>query len=152
MKILQVIRSVDTKGGGPIEGLMQQGQQLTERGHQVETLSLDAPGIDLDPRLQDRAVHLLGPAKLGYGYAPRLAGWLREHAQEYDCIVIHGMWQYHGYCAAKVCRALGVPYVVFLHGMLDPWFNKRYPLKKLKKWLYWPWARSEEHTSELQSH
>ena len=32
------------------------------------------------------------------------------------------------------------PYVVFPHGMLDPWFKRRYPLKHLKKWLYWPWA------------
>jgi len=24
--------------------------------------------------------------------------------------------------------------------MLDPWFHRRYPLKRLKKWLYWPWA------------
>jgi glycosyltransferase involved in cell wall biosynthesis len=24
--------------------------------------------------------------------------------------------------------------------MLDPWFKRRYPLKHLKKWLYWPWA------------
>lgn len=24
--------------------------------------------------------------------------------------------------------------------MLDPWFGKRYPLKHLKKWLYWPWG------------
>ncbi len=24
--------------------------------------------------------------------------------------------------------------------MLDPWFKKTYPLKHLKKWLYWPWA------------
>jgi glycosyltransferase involved in cell wall biosynthesis len=24
--------------------------------------------------------------------------------------------------------------------MLDPWFKKKYPLKHLKKWLYWPWA------------
>ncbi len=26
------------------------------------------------------------------------------------------------------------------HGMLDPWFKRTYPLKHLKKWLYWPWA------------
>jgi glycosyltransferase involved in cell wall biosynthesis len=32
------------------------------------------------------------------------------------------------------------PYFVFPHGMLDPWFKRRYPLKHLKKWLYWPWA------------
>ena len=24
--------------------------------------------------------------------------------------------------------------------MLDPWFKRRYPLKHLKKLLYWPWA------------
>jgi glycosyltransferase involved in cell wall biosynthesis len=24
--------------------------------------------------------------------------------------------------------------------MLDPWFKKRYPMKHLKKWMYWPWA------------
>jgi glycosyltransferase involved in cell wall biosynthesis len=24
--------------------------------------------------------------------------------------------------------------------MLDPWFKKEYPLKHLKKWMYWPWA------------
>jgi glycosyltransferase involved in cell wall biosynthesis len=24
--------------------------------------------------------------------------------------------------------------------MLDPWFKRTYPLKHLKKWLFWPWA------------
>ena len=24
--------------------------------------------------------------------------------------------------------------------MLDPWFKETFPLKHLKKWLYWPWA------------
>jgi glycosyltransferase involved in cell wall biosynthesis len=33
-----------------------------------------------------------------------------------------------------------VPYFVFTHGMLDPWFKRHYPLKHLKKWLYWPWG------------
>src|SRR4029077_8805359 len=31
-------------------------------------------------------------------------------------------------------------YFVFPHGMLDPWFNRTYPLKHFKKLLYWPWA------------
>ena len=30
--------------------------------------------------------------------------------------------------------------MVYTHGMLDPWFKRRYPLKHLKKMLYWPWA------------
>jgi glycosyltransferase involved in cell wall biosynthesis len=31
-------------------------------------------------------------------------------------------------------------YFVFTHGMLDPWSKRRYPIKHIKKWLYWPWA------------
>ncbi|MEB0151131.1 glycosyltransferase, partial [Pseudomonas sp. CCC2.2] len=33
-----------------------------------------------------------------------------------------------------------IPYFIFTHGMLDPWFKKNYPLKHLKKWLYWTWG------------
>jgi glycosyltransferase involved in cell wall biosynthesis len=33
-----------------------------------------------------------------------------------------------------------IPYYVFPHGMLDPWFKKTFPLKHVKKWFYWPWA------------
>jgi glycosyltransferase involved in cell wall biosynthesis len=30
-----------------------------------------------------------------------------------------------------------VPYAVFPHGMLDPYFKRRFPAKHAKKWLYW---------------
>ena len=31
----------------------------------------------------------------------------------------------------------GIPYFVFTHGALDPWFKKEYPLKQIKKQVYW---------------
>ncbi len=31
-----------------------------------------------------------------------------------------------------------VPYFVFAHGALDLWFRQQYPLKYLKKCIYWP--------------
>ena len=40
-------------------------------------------------------------------------------------------------------RSLKVPYFVFPHGMLDPWFKAYYPLKHLKKLVYWHLA--EKH-------
>lgn len=140
MKILQIISSLNPEGGGPVEGLIQQGKVMVRHGHDVQTLSLDVPGAPADERLRSSAVYQLGPGYLGYGFTPRLEPWLREHGAEFDVIIVHGMWQYHGYCVAKVARQLGLRYVVFLHGMLDPWFARRYPLKHLKKWLYWPWA------------
>ena len=140
MKILQIISSIDPKGGGPIEGLIQQGEQMMAAGHQVSTASLDPPGMEVGPKLDQRHVYLLGPAHGSYGYSIYLEPWLRTHGASFDIIIVHGMWQYHGFCVHKVARSLGLRYVIFLHGMLDPWFAREYPLKHLKKWLYWPWA------------
>jgi glycosyltransferase involved in cell wall biosynthesis len=140
MKILQVIGTLESTAGGPVEGLIQQGVQMSARGHDVYTVCLDQPGTALDKRIASQAVYLLGPRVGGYAFAARLEPWLREHGAYFDVIIVHGLWQYPGYCVAKVARELGLKYVVFLHGMLDPWFAREFPLKHLKKWLYWPWA------------
>ncbi|HEU4459531.1 MAG TPA: glycosyltransferase [Methylibium sp.] len=139
MRLLHVLPSVDPRGGGPIEGVRQRGRCLQRRGHAVELLSLDAP--DAVAADADLPVHALGPSSLGsYRYNRRLVPWLREHASRYDAVIVHGLWNYHAFGAWRALRASAVPYYVFVHGMLDPWFKRRYPLKHLKKWLYWPWA------------
>jgi len=51
--------------------------------------------------------------------------------------VVHGLWQHPGVAARRALRAAGVPYFVYPHGMLDPWFRHEYPLKHAKKCLYW---------------
>ena len=56
------------------------------------------------------------------------------------CIVAHGLWQWPSYRAWINYRKYKIPYFVFPHGMLDPWFKKSYPLKHLKKQAYW-WLR-----------
>jgi glycosyltransferase involved in cell wall biosynthesis len=139
MKILHVISSVNPEGGGPIEGVKQFGRVLTDAGHRVEIASLDpvnAPFMDQCPL----PVHALGPGKSSYGYTGRFTSWLKENKGHYDAVVVNGIWQYHSFGAWRVLCQSSTPYVVFPHGMLDPWFKKRYPLKHLKKWLYWPWA------------
>ena len=139
MKILHVISSVNPSGGGPVEGIKQLGMTLTTAGHRVEVTSLDrpdAPFLDQFPL----ALHALGPTKLGYAYASRLVPWLRANRSQYDAVVVNGIWQYHSFGAWRALRNSSTPYVLFTHGMLDPWFKKRYPLKHLKKWMYWPWA------------
>ena len=140
MNILQVIPTLNPAAGGPVEGLIQQGIEMIRHGHCVQTVCLDSPGLQVDKRLASTAVYMLGPSYLGYAYSPRLEPWLREYAHKFDVLIIHGMWTFHSFCVAKVARQLNIPYVVFLHGMLDPWFARQYPRKHLKKWLYWPWA------------
>ena len=139
MRILDLISSVNPEGGGPIEVLKQTAAVAARRGVTVEVATLDAPEATW---LRDfpLPVHAFGPAQWKYSYAPRLLRWLRTHAQRYDAVVVHGLWQYHGFAARQALRRTSTPYYVFTHGMLDPWFRRTYPLKHLKKWLYWPWA------------
>jgi glycosyltransferase involved in cell wall biosynthesis len=139
MNILHVISSANPVGGGPIEGVKQLGAILTGAGHRVEVASLDPP----DARYLKECslpVHPLGPPTSHYAFSSRFIPWLRANRSHYDAVVVNGIWQYHSFGTWCVLRNSETPYVLFTHGMLDPWFKKQYPLKHLKKWMYWPWA------------
>jgi glycosyltransferase involved in cell wall biosynthesis len=139
MKILRSIHTLNPAVGGPIESVKQSSLVLASRGHDVEIVSLDAP---TDPWIRESslAVHALGPGRGNYGYAPPFASWIRERHAQYEAVIIHGIWQYSSLGVWRALRGTTTPYFVFPHGMLDPWFKRTYPLKHLKKLLYWPWA------------
>ena len=122
------------EGGGPAEGVRLLAGVYRQLGHSVEIATLDPPGsatADLD-----MPVHTLGRRSRGYGFWPALRPWLRQNAHRFDGTIVDGLWQFHGFAALRELRGL-YPYVVFPHGMLDPWFNRTYPLKVLKKRPYW---------------
>ncbi len=139
MKILQILPSLDPVGGGPIEGVRNQGYYLSEHGHHVEILTLDDPAEDFlnnTPLI----IHAVGPAKGKYAYCSALVPWLKKNVRRFDRVIINGIWQYHSFGTWRVLRSSNIPYYVYTHGMLDPWFKQTYPLKHIKKWLYWPWT------------
>ena len=78
----------------------------------------------------------MGPTRATFGYAPKLLKWLEANRDRFDGVMVNGLWQYCSYAAWKVFAGK-IPYVVFPHGMLDPYFKRRFPLKHLKKWMYW---------------
>jgi glycosyltransferase involved in cell wall biosynthesis len=132
---------MDPRGGGPAEGVRQLCLAAVRTGHDVEVVALDAPEVPWASEGFCCPLHLLGPTHFGiYMYSPRLAPWLRENLGRFEAVIVDGLWQYHGFAAWRATRLTGTPYFVFTHGMLDPWFRREYPLKHLKKWLYWPWA------------
>ena len=139
LKILRLIHSLDPRGGGPAEGFRQISPHLAELGVFSTVASLDPPN---SPWLFNEDLKLigLGPVFGGYGYRRKLSCDIRSLALDYDCVIIHGLWQYHALATWRALRGSGVPYFVYPHGMLDPWFKRTYPLKHLKKWCYWLWA------------
>jgi len=139
MRILHCIRSVNPLGGGPIEGIKQLAAVNVAAGHEVEIVSLDSPNDSYIAGC-GVTVYALGTTNIGYGYARRYVPWLQRHAKTYDAVIVNGIWQYSSFGVWRALHGSATPWFVFPHGMLDPWFKQRYPLKHLKKWLYWPWA------------
>jgi len=131
--------TLDPNAGGPREGVCREGVFLEELGHTVSIVTLDDPESSF---LQDVpvAVIALGPSVGAYRYNAKLVPWLRNHAPEYDAVVVNGLWQYQSLGTWRALSEMGTPHYIVVHGMLDPWFKHEYPLKHLKKWPYWPWA------------
>ena len=139
LKILNVIRSVDPAGGGPIEGICQITPHLEALGAITTVASLDSTAAPWLEQLPATGMGL-GPVSGGYGYRRGLPQRLRALALEHDVVIVHGLWQYHAFATWRALHGSGIPYFVYPHGMLDPWFKHTYLLKHLKKLAYWPWA------------
>jgi glycosyltransferase involved in cell wall biosynthesis len=134
--ILHLIRTLDPERGGPVTFVKQVAAVHAATGVRVAILTLDRNERHW---LTDLPVSVLecAPSRGKYGYNPSLEARLVELAGTFDTILVHGLWQFHGLCAMRVSARIGVPYFVFPHGMLDSWFRRSYPLKHLKKQLYW---------------
>ncbi len=134
MRILHIIGTLSPEAGGPTESvrvLLSYGPI----GYTGEVVTLDDPKA---PYLQkiDFPVHALGPTRTKYGFNSKLLPWLKANRSRFDGVVVNGLWQYCGYAAWRALAG-NTPYVVFTHGMLDPYFKHAFPLKHVKKWLYW---------------
>lgn len=136
LKILRVISTVNPQAGGPINGLLNSTELLITKGHLVEVLALDDPESSWIETFR-YPVHTFKGKLASLQYNRQFSMWLSEHVTDYDVVIIHGLWQYHSYKTAQKCVEFNVPYVSFVHGMLDPWFNRENRLKQLKKSLYW---------------
>lgn len=133
MKILHILADADPAKGGVTEGVLRLGEGYRELGHEQHLLTLDAPD---DPWLADCSspVFARGRRSEAKRFWPGQAiDWLRVHAAEYDGIVVDGLWNAATLAARMVLPGSGVPYAVFPHGMLDPWFGKIQPRKEWVK-------------------
>ena len=137
MKIIHVIPSISVHSGGPIEGVVQLSSILSSLGHEVTVVSCGSSAVDSPLFHPSVKVLLLGPSYLKYKFSFNLIPWLKDNLHNYDAAIINGLWQFPGLALFIASLNNKIPYFVFTHGMLDPWFKKRYPLKHLKKLIYW---------------
>lgn len=146
MRILHIIGSADPATGGPIEGVLRQNEAMQLLGGTREIVSLDHPSAAFLRDFPIR-VHALGLYRRGrrrsyipwvrYGYNPKFSKWLTRNVSNYDCIVVNGLWNYSARAASTALARVDVPYFVYTHGMMDPWFRNEYPLKHIAKQISW---------------
>ncbi|WP_456313305.1 glycosyltransferase [Pseudomonas shirazensis] len=136
MKILHVITSMNPKRGGVCQVLRNLNPYLIKKGIDVEIVSLDNEHDDFG--IHDNCVtHKIGYGKTSYQYQPKLIQWLNNNVSKFDCVIVHGLWQYPNYALNKSIELLKkqhkkVPKVFIMpHGMLDPYFQKA-PERKWK--------------------
>lgn len=134
MRILHVIGTLNPEAGGPSESVRVL-LGFGPIGYIGEAVTLDDPTAPFLKQF-DFPIHALGPTSTTYGFNDKLLPWLEKNRHRFDGVVVNGLWQYCGFAAWRALAGK-TPYVVFTHGMLDPYFKKAYPLKHLKKWLYW---------------
>ena len=146
-RILHIIKTVDPRGGGPIEGILRLRSVAEKHGNlfEQEIVTVDSP---FEPFLVDYPVkvHVTGnqtlpaiiPGRLRkYGDCRGLGPWIRQNAHRFDCAIVHGLWNCANLGALLGLRGGTLPYFVYSHGMLDPWFAEHYPVKNRFKQLSW---------------
>ncbi len=133
MRILHIVGSINPAAGGPTEAI-RMIIRYRPPGYEAEVVTLDSPDAPFLGEFPFE-VHALGNRKKSW-YSPRLIPWLVKNRDRFDGIIVHGLWEFTG-LAALLAVAGHKPYLVFTHGMLDPYFKRRYPLKHVKKWIYW---------------
>jgi glycosyltransferase involved in cell wall biosynthesis len=133
MRILHIVGSINPAAGGPTEAI-RMIIRYRPPGYEAEVATLDSPDASFLGEFPFQ-VHALGNRKKSW-YSPKLIPWIVKNRDRFDGIIVHGLWEFTG-LAALIAVAGHKPFLVFTHGMLDPYFKRRYPLKHVKKWIYW---------------
>jgi len=148
MKILHVIPSLDPKEGGMSQALRTMIGGLSKQRVENEVVSMDDPNATF---LNETAItiHSLGLGAGPWKFNKKLLPWLLTNLTNFNVVVVHGLWLYHGYAVRKALDLLlrhhnnQLPKLfVMPHGMLDPYFQLApdRKIKAIRNTIYWKLA------------
>jgi glycosyltransferase involved in cell wall biosynthesis len=121
--------------GGVVEAINQAAIGLNHLGHEVTVLTFDHPDDLWVCEPKKYKVVGIGNGHTSYAFKPSYIKWLLNNAKDYDFVILDGLWQFHVF-GGYILKLLSVPFGVYTHGMLDPYFNEN-KLKYLKKLPFW---------------
>lgn len=134
MKILRIIPSINPEEGGVAEAVRQSVSIFQNSEISIEVLCFDNPN-SLWIKDFPSKVHAIGKGISSYSFSVKYLKWLFNNVKDYDLVIIDGLWQFHVF-GGYICKLKKIPYAVYIHGMLDPYFNQ-FKLKYIKKLPFW---------------
>lgn len=136
MRILHVIASVNPEGGGPIEYARVMAERHRAAGHTSGFVTLDAPE---DAFLTEFpfTVHGAGSGSGFWADNQAFGAKVAGLTAQYDVAIIHGLWNVATIAAYPAFKKADMPWVIFSHGMLDPYFRQSKPVKHWLKQAFW---------------
>ncbi|GAB6069237.1 glycosyltransferase [Thiomicrorhabdus hydrogeniphila] len=135
MKILRIVPSLDPKQGGVAEAVRLSAVTSYPADITIDVVCFDEPTSDWIINEKHFKTFALGKGKTAYAFHFKYLTWLNQNVKKYDAVIIDGLWMFHVW-GGYICRMKNVPYFVYSHGMLDPYFNQDH-LKYLKKLPFW---------------
>lgn len=113
---------------------------LVRQVHPVLTqsvLSTGSDSIDLPPNVLAMQLKIGGAGRF-WRAALGDNQTLLHSVQQADVIHLHGIWMWVQWAAARAAHQQGKPFLISIHGMLEPWIWRRQRWHhQLKKKLYW---------------
>ncbi len=148
MRVLRVIPSLASRTGGPAETVVQSSLAFRELGIETSIFATDV-GAPASARERRRAglepepgglfpagaetldVRLFGVRRpYRFTFSPALYRALGERTASYDVVHIHGLYLFPHLAAYRQATRARRPYIVTVHGILDPYHRRHGRLRK----------------------
>ena len=132
---LHVVTHLDPKYGGLSSAVPALGQALSERTNcRAEIAAFCLEKEHFEPHGLPRSAVSYWPQGRGsWLHNQRLKSSFEQRIASVDGVHIHGLWEQSTIEACRVASAVGKPYVLSAHGMLERWALRN---KRWKKLLY----------------
>ena len=140
MKVLQVIPDLSPLTGGPVTALKALSRAQAALGVHT-TIATTDHGIDKVPEIPGVNVRVFPCRWDRWRWSPGLSRYLKKHVSNFDIVSIDSLWRHTTLSACRICRALGVPYIIKTNGMLERWSLAQ------KNWKKRPYMRLIEHAN-----
>jgi glycosyltransferase involved in cell wall biosynthesis len=135
LRVLHAVAGLHDDVGGPATSVIGLCAALCEAGVDASIFTpagrkptLSANGSDIT--IVESATQ--GGSPIERLFAGRFRRSFLEHCRHHrpDIIHVHGLWSPEVHAACRIARQLRIPYIITLHGTLEPWAMTQRAVKK----------------------